>query len=211
MIKRFFIVAALFLSVFWTYAQEGASSPYSFFGVGTFKFSGTVENRSMGGIGTYSDSIHINLQNPAAYGGLKLTTYSIGGGHNSSVLKSGGVEDNTSNSTLLNYLAIGFPAGKWGFGMGLVPYTSVGYALEEETDILRSTYSGSGGLNRVFVSAGYQINKHLKIGAEANYNFGNIQNKSLFFQNEIQYGTREINRSDFSGFNFNKRCFGKLG
>lgn len=203
MIKRFFIVATLFLSISGTYAQEGSPSPYSFFGIGTFQFNGTVENRSMGGIGVYSDSIHINLQNPAAYGGLKLTTYTIGGSHKSLVLKSDGGKDKTSNSTLLNYLAIGIPAGKWGFGIGLVPFTSVGYALEEKNEDLQSSYSGSGGVNRLFLAAGYQFNEHFKIGAEVNYNFGNIQNKSIFFQDFVQFGTREINRSDFSGFNFN--------
>ena len=33
-----------------SYAQQGASSPYSFYGIGSLKFKGTVENQSMGGI-----------------------------------------------------------------------------------------------------------------------------------------------------------------
>lgn len=186
-----------------TTAQEGSPSPYSFFGVGIHKFEGTVENRSMGGIGVYSDSIHLNLQNPASYAGLKLTTYTLAGSHKSIRLKNSTGEDQTTNSTLLEYLAIGFPAGKWGFGFGLVPYSSVGYELKDVENDLLSKYSGSGGLNRVFLSTGYQLTENFKIGATANYNFGNIQNKSLFLQDGIQFGTREINRSNLSGLSFN--------
>lgn len=202
MIKRFLIVATFLCVVLEAGAQEGSPSPYSFFGIGTFKPAGTVENRSMGGIEVYSDSIHLNLQNPAAYGGLKLTTYTVAGSHKSIDLESDTGKENTTNSTLLDYLAIGFPAGKLGFGIGLAPYTSVGYQLEDVKDGLLSQYSGSGGLNKLFFSAGYQLSKNLKIGATARYNFGNIQNKSLFFQKGIQFGTREINQSNLSGFSF---------
>lgn len=57
-------------------AQEGTTSPYSFYGIGSLKFRGTAENRSMGGIGIFSDSIHVNLQNPAGYAALKLVNFS---------------------------------------------------------------------------------------------------------------------------------------
>lgn len=203
MIKRFLIVALMLFSVLGATAQEGSPSPYSFFGLGSYKFEGTVENRSMGGISVYSDSIHVNLQNPAAYGGLKLTAYTIAGSHKAVNLKNATGKDKVTNSTLLEYLAVGLPAGKWGFGFGLIPFTSVGYHLKDVGESLTSKYSGSGGLNRVFVSAGYQLTKNLKIGATANYNFGNIQHKSLILQDQVQFGTQEINRSNLSGFSFN--------
>ncbi|MDE0597785.1 MAG: hypothetical protein OSB51_01290, partial [Dokdonia donghaensis] len=61
MIKKLFIVAVLMMAVKGL-AQEGATtSPYSFYGVGIQQFRGTVENKSMGGIQTYSDSLHLNL------------------------------------------------------------------------------------------------------------------------------------------------------
>jgi len=74
MIKRFIIIVALLSTVLMA-AQEGTSSPYSYYGIGLNKFKGTVENQSMGGLRLFSDSIHVNLRNPAAYGRLKLTTY----------------------------------------------------------------------------------------------------------------------------------------
>ena len=202
MIKRFLLGTAFFLMMFAAKAQQGSPSPYSFFGIGISKPAGTVENKSMGGLSVYSDSIHLNLQNPAGYAGLRLTTYTIGGSHKSIDLESYAGKENTTNSNLMDYLAVGFPAGKFGFGFGLAPATSVGYELQEQEEELLSKFSGRGGLNRVFLSAGYQFNENLKIGASVNYKFGNIQNKSLFFQDEIQFGTREINRSHLSGFTF---------
>ena len=46
MLKRIIIVVILFNSIV-SFAQEGTSSPYSFFGIGELKFKGSVENRAM--------------------------------------------------------------------------------------------------------------------------------------------------------------------
>lgn len=203
MTKRFFLIAALIFPMLAATAQEGSPSPYSFYGIGTFQFKGTASNRSMGGLSVFSDSIHINFQNPAAYGNLNLTTFAIGGSHESIKLKSNSGESQVSNSSLVEYMALAFPIKKFGVGFGLIPYSSVGYELQKLEDDILSQFSGSGGLNRVFLSVGYQINENLSLGAEADYNFGNIQNKSLFYQDQIQFGTREINRSDLKGFSYN--------
>ena len=58
-----------------TMAQNGTSSPYSFYGIGSLNFKGTVENRTMGGISVYSDSIHLGVQNPASIADLELINY----------------------------------------------------------------------------------------------------------------------------------------
>src|SRR5690625_2855954 len=69
-------------------AQKGTTSPYSYYGLGTYQFKGTMENRSMGGIGVFSDSIHLNLQNPAGYAALQLINFSLGGSYESSRQKT---------------------------------------------------------------------------------------------------------------------------
>lgn len=198
MIKQLVTVAILFFTVTLS-AQEITSSPYSFFGIGVQKFKGTAENRSMGGLSIASDSIHVNLQNPAGYGALRLTTYTIGVSHSETTISSNNAEDDLSN-TNIDYLAIGIPAGKLGFGLGIVPFTSVGYQLRNVDELGTSEFSGRGGLNKLFLAAGYQLTENLRLGVEGSYNFGNIQNRSTNFQNDIQFGTREINRSDLSGF-----------
>ncbi|WP_121666935.1 hypothetical protein [Mesonia aquimarina] len=198
MIKKLIVIAVLLCSVIGN-AQEIISSPYSYFGIGLPKFKGTAENRMMGGLSILSDSIHVNLQNPAGYGALKLTTYSLGVTHNRKTVETDQASDKI-NTTSLDYLAIGIPAGKLGFGLGIVPYTSVGYDLMEDTAESNSQYSGQGGLNKLYLAAGYRITENFRVGVEGSYNFGNIQNENILFQSGIQYGTKEENRSDLSGF-----------
>nr|WP_321232010.1 hypothetical protein [uncultured Psychroserpens sp.] len=216
MIKKLVIVFIAFFAL-QSYAQEGTASPYSFYGIGSLKFKGTVENRSMGGLSIFTDSIHVNLRNPAAYVGPNLKFYneenrpvkfSVGASHSSLNLKANSGEAKVNSSTF-DYLALSMPLGKFGFGFGLVPYTSVGYKLEDvEEDVIQNRYRGEGGLNRAFLGLGYRITDKLSAGVDVNYNFGNIQNSVVEFVydeegNLVQYQSRESNRSDLSGLNFN--------
>jgi hypothetical protein len=213
-----FLGIVVFLISVYGYAQQGSSSPYSFYGIGSLKFKGTVENQSMGGISVFNDSIHINLRNPAGYAGQNLKSfnnegrpvkYSVGGSQSQISLKGESASESSSTSSL-DYLAIAIPLGKFGAGFGLLPYTSVGYKLQsfspEET--LQYKYRGEGGINKVFLGFGYQLSNNLKIGVDASYNFGNITNTNTAFgyneQGEfLQYHTREINRSDLGGLSYN--------
>lgn len=197
------IVIGLFLSITSiTLAQEGTTSPYSFYGIGALKFRGTAESRAMGGLGVFSDSIHLNLQNPASYGGLQLINFSVAGSHQSIKQKNEAESQNTS-TTSLDYLAMGIPMGKFGMGFGLLPYTAVGYDFYSETPDVITQYTGNGGLNRVFLSAGYQVIPEFSLGVDVNYNFGKIENTSVTQKSNIQYGTRVINKSNLSGFTLN--------
>ena len=74
MIKKLMAYAMIVFSTT-AIAQQITSSPYSFYGLGSLKFKGTVENQSMGGISVYSDSIHVNLRNPASYAGSNLSFF----------------------------------------------------------------------------------------------------------------------------------------
>ncbi len=216
MIKKLLFVVIAFSAIN-IQAQEGTSSPYSFYGIGSLKFKGTVENRSMGGLSIYTDSIHVNLRNPASYAGLNLTSFggqnrpvkfTVGGSNSSLKLKTDDAEEKTA-STTFDYMALAIPMGKFGLGIGLMPYTSVGYKLESyDGEDITNRYRGEGGLNKAFLSIGYQLTKDLSIGVDANYDFGNIQNSSIVFLydsdgNPLQFQSREENRSDLSGLNYN--------
>lgn len=216
MIKKLFIVL-IALFAFQINAQQGTSSPYSFYGIGTLKFKGTVENKSMGGLSIYTDSIHVNLRNPAAYVGPNLKSFNeesrpvkfaVAGSTSRLNLKANSGSANTS-ATSFDYLTLSLPIGKFGVGFGLLPYTSVGYKLEEsENDLVTNRYTGEGGLNKTFLGVGYQIAKGLSIGVDVSYNFGNVRNSVVEFvyddeNNPVQYQSRENNRSDLSGLNYN--------
>ncbi len=53
-------------------SQSGSSSPFSYAGLGDINFRGTQVTRLMGGLDVFSDSIHVNLNNPASYGEFKI-------------------------------------------------------------------------------------------------------------------------------------------
>jgi len=218
MIKKLVIVLVAFFALQMN-AQEGTASPYSFYGIGSLKFKGTVENRSMGGLSIYTDSIHVNLRNPAAYVGPNLKVFnnenrpvkfSIAASHNSINLKADSGSEKTS-ATTFDYMAMSMPIGdKFGFGLGILPFTSVGYKLEDtnSNNQVVNRYRGEGGLNKAFLGFGYRITDKLSAGIDFNYNFGNVQNTAIEYLfddegNQIQYQSREENRSNLSGLNIN--------
>ena len=135
MFRKILIVLALIVAQL-VHAQ-GTTSPYSFFGIGNLNFRGTIENRSMAGLSTYSDSIHLNLQNPAGLSQLKLVNYSIASSHKFNTLNTN-QESQKATTTTLDYMAIGVPMGKFGASFGLLPLTTSGYKLENVEDLRKS-------------------------------------------------------------------------
>ncbi len=201
-------MAILCFTAYGMQAQNGTVSPYSYFGIGDLRSAGTVENQMMGGLSLYADSIHVNLKNPAAYGKLKLTTYTAALSHREIRLKDYTEQQNTSVTTL-EYLAIGVPLGEqWGLGFGLKPVSSVGYSLLSESTnsnqrTVTNEYSGEGGLNQAYVSLGFQLIKYLHLGATINYNFGQFDNQRIQSVEDVQFGTLDRRESKVNGFDFN--------
>ncbi|MCX2718088.1 hypothetical protein [Lentiprolixibacter aurantiacus] len=205
---RYLLVAMVCLSATGIYAQNGTVSPYSFFGIGDLRSIGTVENQMMGGLSMYADSIHVNLRNPAAYGRLRLTTYSAALSHKELSLTTSADKANSS-VTNLEYLALGFPVGRHlGFGFGIMPFSSVGYNLVQRSvnsngaDVLNE-FSGNGGLDQLYISAGLQLAENLHIGATVNFNFGTLNNNRVQSVQDVQLGTLDRRESRVNGFDFN--------
>lgn len=209
MVKKI-VLLILCLTAIASYSQSGNGtvSPYSFGGIGDFRPQTTIENQAMGGLSMYTDSIHVNLNNPAAYGKLRLVTYTAGGGHKEVKLKDF-TDQESSSVTTLEYIALAFPISpKFGVGFGVLPYTAVGYNVFSQTtnvtqDTVVNQFTGDGGLNKVFVSAGYEITKNLHVGATVNFSFGNLQYQSVQSIAGVQYGTLNIRESEISGYDFN--------
>jgi long-subunit fatty acid transport protein len=209
MIKKIIVSISLLFSLA-IFAQEGTSSPYSFYGIGDIKFKGSIENRSMGSISVLPDSIHINIQNPAQLAGLKLTGLALGGTYANTKAKTE-TQEAKSRRTSLDYMVVGVPVGKVGIGFGLIPYSSVGYKIgktryvtDTSGDTIRSyfsKYTGIGGINKVFLGFGYRLSNKINVGADVQYNFGKIETTDLQYQTDLQYGSRENNISDLRGVN----------
>ena len=203
MIKNILISSLLLLSIA-GFSQQGTSSPYSYYGIGDLRFNGTVDTRAMGGLGIMTDSIHFNLQNPAALSSLKLTNYILGGTYNTNTIKNSTISEK-ARTTSLDYMGLAFPTGKFGFGFGLMPFSSVGYKIRRIDATRNSEYTGTGNLNKAFASAGYQITPKWSVGAEFGYQFGRTETNAIVFLTNpfTQYGTREVNSAAYSGTRFN--------
>jgi hypothetical protein len=81
----------------------------------------------------------------------------------------------------LQRISIGFRAvDRWMMSVGVVPLSGVGYKIWTNLPIegtslsQRSTYTGEGGLNRIYWSHGLQLTKNLSLGATGSVAFGTI-------------------------------------
>ena len=200
MIKKIVVSFCLLISIV-SFAQNGTSSPYSYFGIGEVKFKGTAENRTMGGLSFLRDSIHLNLQNPASLSRLSYTTFTVGGGTSETALATYNSESKAKNTTI-DYISVGFPIGKFGVNVSLLPYSSVGYKISSfnpTTNIKEKSLLGNGSINKVTFGVGYNITSQLSAGINIDSNFGSITTNSTTRFNNIQYATREFNESVASG------------
>ena len=204
MIKKLFL-ALTFLATVVVSAQEGTSSPYSFYGLGDVKFKGTHDVRAMGGLGVAYDSIHINLLNPATYSKLKITNFVVGGTTTfNNISNEEGKE--TAQRTTVDYLAVGLPLGKFGAVFGLMPYSSVGYKIQNQTtgdESRTNRNTGEGGINRFFAGTAYNFTDNFSVGVDIQYNFGTIQTESTVFVPNVILGSREKNESNIRGLSTN--------
>lgn len=202
MIKKLFLALTL-LTTLVVSAQEGTSSPYSFYGLGDIKFKGTHDVRAMGGLSVAYDSIHLNLLNPATYSRLKITNFSVGVTSTFNNL-SNEQRRETAQRTSLDYLAVGLPLGKFGATFGVMPFSAIGYKIQNLTDDLRSSRNtGEGGINKAFAGVAYNFSENLSFGLDIQYNFGTIETESVLFLPDVILGSRERNESRITGVSTN--------
>lgn len=211
MIKKIFLSLSLLIGTS-AIAQQGTASPYSFYGMGDINSNGTNEFKAMGGVSVYSDSIHMNLKNPASLSRLKLTTFSLGTTFKYYDLKSENETENAKRAAI-DYITVGIPLGKLGVSFGLMPHSSVGYKIMTTKSVGNQSHStnfdGDGGVNKAFAGVAYSILPNLQVGADFGYHFGHTDQTALTFITDngegylIPNGTREHQRADYSGFSLN--------
>src|ERR1700749_2014459 len=189
---RLFIILLLAVSALGAKAQSTAttSSPYSRYGIGDFDPSILPQNRAMGGISTAINKISnfntINVQNPASYGAINYTTFDIGIYSNIVGLSQTGQTSVTNSNFRLSHVNFAVPVThRSALSFGLMPYTEVGYNYKQtrpnfgtgapsDTNAVNYIYSGDGGLSKAYLGYGFGIGKHLLIGANVSYIFGNL-------------------------------------
>lgn len=173
-----------------------AYSPYSMYGPGELMTPGTVQMRSLGGIGLGIRALgQVNTQNPAAasIAPRKSFLFDVGidGTHfrnNQSKYDTNGVATSKArtvyNTANIHSIAIAFPVAKnLGATLSVAPYSSVGYKVkttEQNNDIwadigrVQYGHEGEGDISEVKLSLGWAPWQRLSIGVAAKYYWGNI-------------------------------------
>ena len=196
MIKFSRLLLLLFFAAFAFKAQAQStattSSPYSSFGLGDYTPSLLPQTDAMGGIGTAINRINgynnINPLNPASYGSINFTAIDAGIYSSIVTLNQTGQTSVVNANFRLSHLVFAIPVSKRSaLSFGLLPYTQVGYNYKitttnfgsgtaVDTNAVNYLYTGNGGLSKAYFGYGYHLGKHLLIGANVSYIFGNIQN-----------------------------------
>jgi hypothetical protein len=207
-IKNYSQILLFVLSTSFVVSQTNTGSPYSLNELGEINFLGNVSNLSMGGIDSAIDSIEFNINNPSSLAKLKTTNYLIGTFYKSTGISNVNSTDNI-NTANINYIAVGIPTKRFGFGFGVLPYSSVGFNLQSTDEyntansINSRLFGADGNINRAFVSIGLPLLKYFSLGASANYNFGKFNYEKFNLIENVNYGIFSNSSSEISGFTYN--------
>ena len=194
-------------------AQTGINSPYSRYGLGQLYLENlNTVSVAMGGLGiALHDPTILNPANPASYGTLDSSAFlfEVGVSGNATTLKTNTLTESGYDATL-SYIFIGFPITRWWrSGAGIMPFSKIGYnvqvlvPVDNFSDVVHS-FSGDGGLNRVFWGNGFNISENLRVGIDASYLFGQSSRLSMIFYPDSSniFGTKVENHISVGDFIF---------
>ena len=218
--KNSALIVILFMSA--VVKAQVAPSPFSSLGIGQHVSPALVQNMGSGGLGIGTGSYwNLNNVNPALLvynrGTIfsDLTIFQTGIAMESGKISNGTASDKTSGANM-NYLTTGFPIlkKKWNAAIGIMPYSVLNYNLNYTYDIIGPTDSiayiqenGKGGVNRIFWSNGFALNKNFSVGIKGNYLFSSTTYEISNVINDSDFGIYNVptiyERTSHSGFLFN--------
>lgn len=202
-------------------------TPYSRYAYGMLGDHATGAQRSMGGVGyAMSSGRQINAMNPASYAAIDTLTFLFDIGVDLTYLKQSEVQNNaTVNDSKfgggLNYVNMQFPLGRYmGASVGLLPFSSVGYAFGSKIDNGIDSRQGSGSLNQLYAGIAGRPFNGFSVGANVSYLFGTILNDtygyiatggSSLFQNQMEVRDYRLTFGAQYGFTVNRHDRMTLG
>lgn len=179
--KSLIFLLIIILSSSQFFAQGG--SIYTRFGKGDLVNDFFGRNVGLNGAAnSVSSGDHISLNNPAGLYELKLTTFETGFDYNGYNI-SGNDNSILYSKTSFTGFVFAVPLERdLGIVMsaGLLPLTNVSYEIVEDIsetsyDPHSFTYSGQGGISKLFVSTSFKTPYDFVIGGTFNYYTGNIE------------------------------------
>lgn len=178
--------ALIFLSLFQV-SSNGAradnigGSTYSRYGFGDLRYFTTNRGFAMGGAGiAVLSPLSVDRMNPAAWGALNHTRFSIGAFYEG-FSSDDGTTTNFMSKTNFNGLILALPISpQYGVTvtMGITPYSKVNYNIlapqtQQGLEYVVH-YLGEGGLTVGHLGTSFKFGDYLYLGAKFNYYFGTI-------------------------------------
>ncbi len=157
---------------------QNVTTPYSMYGYGILSDRASSMQRQMGSVGYAMNSgRQINVMNPASYASIDSLTFLFDIGADMAFLwqKEGDVKEKSVGGGL-DYITMQFPICKFmGGSIGMLPYSSVGYAFGSDIAHGAMQNQGSGGINQAYLGVAGKVGG-FSLGVNVAYSFGNIIN-----------------------------------
>jgi hypothetical protein len=182
MTKQILFFFLILITCIPVYSQS--SSAYTRLGIGDLEYTNSARRTGMGQLGaSVADENFLNSLNPASWHRINRTRIEFAAYYNGMF-----ISDNNNNGYFgemeFSGFSMAFPVSQL-YGItasaGLVPFSNVSYEIKESFQIPEpydATYSGSGGLSKIFVGTSYKLPFGLVLGANVDYYFGNLVYKS---------------------------------
>lgn len=194
--RNLFIILTLVFLQFPCSAQVKHYLPYSIFGIGEINSRGLSRNMGMGRSGiAMSSSLYLNNLNPASYHDMDSISFFFDFGLSGDFVK---YKTNNyaqhGNDINIRNIALGFRLNRnWSASIGITPFSTVAYqitstkSVEGTTDLFTAHLTGSGGLTQFYWDNSYVLFKHLSLGVNASYIFGNINSEENVTYDKFSY------------------------
>ena len=181
-ILKLFVLLAIPYSIL----LASGGSTYSRIGFGEFNYNFSARRAGLGGLG-YSivDKDFLSYTNPAGWNQLESTRFEAG-----YLVDAGNFSDKSNSAfysnSYFNGMIFGFPISRdYGvtFTGGIVPYSNVKYDVTENVDSIlvsphTASYSGTGGMSRLFFGTSLRMFNDFSIGAALDYYNGESKNST---------------------------------
>lgn len=206
--NRFLVSFLIASSAMTTFAQGGTNSPYSQFGLGEIAQQGGSQNRGMDGLGiAFHNGNQVNTANPASYAYVDSLTMLFDMGLSTSLthFEENGVKKNARTGNF-EYAVGSFRLLKnVGATFGVLPVTNVGYSysnskyLTEANSAMATSYSGDGGLQKIFLGLGARLGQ-LSAGFNVGYLWGGYTHNIVLASSTSVNTLRKKYEADVSNY-----------
>jgi hypothetical protein len=205
--KLSILITLLTATSFGAIAQNNFS-PYSQMGIGDIDQGFYNRTTGMGETGiAYRSNRYIINNNPASFSALTNQFFTMETSIRGTFISYAGqpvnVSSTQSGDVTFRRLVMAIKAAKhWGTSIGLVPFATsnyewnVPYFLQgSNQQVANHYYTGHGSVNKAYWANSVEFFKHLSLGVEAGYIFGDINQKDIL-QNGSTGGTLTSTQND---------------